>query len=400
MTKAQQDVFQTRRAAVVDAARPRTLAVHRLHGHNIRGLAVSANGKRLYVAHQKMPYRALADYEELHWGRMVANGVRVLDVDDVLRSETGQRLDGWLDEQGGIGGATGDPGGVVTGPHGVMAVAFSGVGEVVVRSHGHVKRIAVQTRPEAMAIKHHRLYVANRFDDSVSIIDLTRGAVIETISLGPAPEPTAIERGERLFFDARISHDGWMSCHSCHTDGHTAGLLVDTLGDGDYGAPKRVPSLLGTRNTGPWGWTGSAATLAGQVRDSVTTTMHGDPLTGAQTSDLVAYLESLEAPPSPYAGKRELIHRGRALFKSRDCVDCHSAPTFTSDATFHVGLADERNRRFFNPPSLHGVNQRDRLFHDGRAASLEDVLLSFRHQLDAPLSKEEVAALLEYLRSL
>ena len=105
-------------------------------------------------------------------------------------------------------------------------------------------------------------------------------------------------------------------------------------------------------------------------------------------------------PPSPDAGKRELIGRGRALFKSRDCVDCHTPPTFTSDSTFHVGLVDERNRRLFNPPSLRGVSQRDRLFHDGRAESLEDVLLRFRHQLDAPLSKKEAAALLEYLRSL
>ena len=191
-----------------------------------------------------------------------------------------------------------------------------------------------------------------------------------------------------------------MSCHSCHTDGHTSGLIVDTLGDGDYGAPKRVPSLLGTRNTGPWGWNGGMASLDIQVRKSIATTMHGEPPTDGQTSDLVAYLEALQTPQSPYRENRELIGRGRAVFRSRECMKCHTSPTFTSTGTFDVGLADERNRRSFNPPSLRGVSQRDRFFHDGRASSLEDVLLRFRHQLDEPLSSEQFAALLAFLRSL
>ena len=58
-----------------------------------------------------------------------------------------------------------------------------------------------------------------------------------TLGPVPAPEPDAVARGERLFHDARLSHDGWMSCHSCHVDGHTNGLVADTLGDGSYGAP-------------------------------------------------------------------------------------------------------------------------------------------------------------------
>ena len=387
------------RMAVVDAARFRTLAMHGIHGHNIRGLAASADGKQLYVAHQRIPDRALADYEELHWGRMVTNAVRVLDVDELLRAETGGRLEGWIDEQGGIGGATGDPGGVVTGPGGVTAMAFSGVGEIVVRTSRYVKRIDVGAHPGAMALLHDRLYVANRFDDSVSVVDLTRGAPLETIPLGPAPELTAAERGEKLFFDARVSHEGWMSCHSCHTDGHSAGLLVDTLGDGDYGAPKRIPSLLGTRGTGPWGWTGSASTLAEQVHSSITTTMHGDPLSGARVADLVAYLESLDAPPASM-GKPDTVLRGGALFESEGCTDCHEPPLFTSDDLFDVGLTDEHDRRRFNPPSLRGVGQRSRLFHDGRADGLEDVLRKYRHQLDGPLPEDELEALSAYLRSL
>jgi len=386
--------------AVVDAAQAKLLDVRRLNGHNIRGLAVSTDGKQLYVAHQQMTSLARADYEELHWGRMLANAVQVFDVQDVLACDASPLAPGWLDVHGDIGSATADPVGVITAADGTVAVALSGVGEVAIRRGGYAKRIRVGRRPEALAVDQDRLYVANRFDDTISIIDLHRGELVETVSLGPVPELTAAERGERLFFDARLSHDGWLSCHSCHTDGHSSGLVVDTLGDGDYGAPKRVPSLLGTRDTGPWGWNGSVATLDAQVRKSVKTTMHGEPLTDRRASDLVAYLESLQTPSSPFRGKRDLISRGKALFESRGCVECHTGPTLTSAGTFNVGLTDQRDRKLFNPPSLRAISQRGRFFHDARTDRLADVLVRDRHQLDEALSETESAALLSYLRSL
>ncbi|HND53507.1 MAG TPA: hypothetical protein PLV92_13955, partial [Pirellulaceae bacterium] len=66
---------------------------------------------------------------------------------------------------------------------------------------------------------------------------------------------------------------------------------------------------------------------------------------------------------------------------------------------FDVGLADERGERRFNPPSLLGVSQRDALFHDGRARSLEEVVGKFKHaEIDVPESDRP--ALLAFLRSL
>ena len=89
-----------------------------------------------------------------------------------------------------------------------------------------------------------------------------------------------------------------MSCHSCHSDGHTNNLVSDTLGDGSYGTPKRVPSLLGVATTEPWTWTGSVTRLDDQVRNSIATTMHGTKLLDSQIGDLTAYLTSLAPPPS------------------------------------------------------------------------------------------------------
>ena len=286
------------RIGVIDAANLKLLGIRTLDGHNVRGLAVSADGKDLYVAHQQFNSTGRADYEDLHWGRLVTNAVQVFKTQGFIENNFADRdggaiTRGWLDRFGGIGGASGDPAAVVTDGHGLMAVCLSGSGEVAIRSGGLVRRIAVGQRPTAMAIDNGRLFVANRFDDSVTVISPDTGKVVQTISLGKRPQLSAIERGELLFFDARLSHDNWMSCHSCHTDGHSTGLLVDTLGDGDYGAPKRIPSLLGTRNTGPWAWNGSMNSLSDQIQKSVTTTMHGDRLTERQAKDLVSYLESL-----------------------------------------------------------------------------------------------------------
>jgi cytochrome c peroxidase len=225
-----------------------------------------------------------------------------------------------------------------------------------------------------------------------------------TISLGPRPNMTAAQRGERLFYNAKLSHDGWMSCHSCHTDGHTSNLLSDTLGDASYGAPKRVPSLLGVAATGPWTWTGSMARLEDQVAKSIATTMHGTKLKDSQVADLKAYLETLSPPPptTEAADKADsgAVASGRVIFHERKCGACHALPEYTSQERYDVGLRDEVGNREFNPPSLRGVRGRDSFLHDGRARSLEEVFQTEKHPRGLVLSPKEVAELVAFLKTL
>jgi YVTN family beta-propeller protein len=323
-----------------------------------------------------------------------------VEVSKLLDGEPQKPIAGWLNSFGDVGSATADASEVLTGLDNLVAVAFSGVGEVSVRYKNSSRRIQVGLAPEAMASDGETLYVANRLDDTVSVIDLATGKVRQTISLGPTPALTAEERGEKLFFDAKLSHDGWLSCHSCHSEGHTAGLVVDTLGDGDYGAAKLVPSLLGTRDTQPWGWNGTMELLHQQIQQSFTTTMHGEPLSTRELEDVFAYITSLDAPPPFGDAPKELIAEGKAIFEGKGCVNCHAPPAYTTPVTVEVDLVDEQGRSRFNPPSLRGVGHRRRFFHDGRAKSLEDVLQKVRHQLEDPLTPQETKALLAFLRSL
>jgi cytochrome c peroxidase len=254
--------------------------------------------------------------------------------------------------------------------------------------------------------------VANTLDDSISVVDLQQRAVAGHIPLGPQPELTLAQRGEQLFYDARLSLDGWFSCHSCHTDGHTNGHRNDNLGDNSFGAPKRVLSLLGVADTPPWAWTGYVHDLRVQAEKSITTTLRGRQPPHEVVAALAAYMETLEPPPSvdrlrmavadpaARAAWHQSVQRGREVFDQHGCAACHEPPTYTSRDNYDVGLADELGTRHFNPPSLRGISQRDAFFHDNRAATLEEVFTRYKHQLSGELSPDQLRDLVTFLRSL
>jgi cytochrome c peroxidase len=225
------------------------------------------------------------------------------------------------------------------------------------------------------------------------------------IQLGASPpDLRPEERGEVLFYDARLSLDGWFSCHSCHTDGHSNGRLNDNLSDGSLGTPKRVLSLLGTKDTEPWAWNGKMPDLESQIRQSVKSTMQGRAPTAEQVRDLTAFLKTLSPPPALAKARNSMDpkarKRGEQVFERQKCATCHAPPFYTSTATYDVGLRDEAGASHFNPPSLRGLSQAGPYFHDNRANTLEEVFARYRHRLADQLSAEEISDLLHFLNSL
>jgi len=342
----------------------------------------------------------------VHWGGILTNVLRSVAVRDLLDPLADVLAHNVTVHLGDIGRAAGDPAGVTIRSDGVAVATFAGVNELAFdRGLGFEwKRVTVGARPTAVALTPdgQQALVVNTLDDSLSVVRLAgEGTVQQTIPLGVPRELSAGERGERFFFDARLSHDGWMSCHSCHTDGHTNGQLVDNFTDGTEYTPKRVLSLRGVRDTAPYAWDGHLATLSDQVRHSVTSTMQGEPLADSQVSDLVAYLSTLavETEDRPNTDQT-LIARGRRIFDRLECGRCHTSPSYTSAETYDVGLKDERGLDRFNPPSLRGLRAGDAFLHDGRAQRLEEVFQDQRHRLSAPLDEDELPALTAFLKSL
>ncbi|MFG0332378.1 MAG: cytochrome c peroxidase [Maioricimonas sp. JB049] len=379
--------------------------VHRLPDHNIRSMVRTRDGGELLLSCQRLNPLARGDFDDLDWGILLTNGVRVVNAADLLDPKCDLAAASEIESMKIPSDAAGDPGPILIHPRGRMLICLSGVSEVAIGGEDFIAmdRHEVGERPVAAAVSRdgERFYVAGMLSDTVTVLDLTGPLWRRTIRLGPPAKLTAAARGELLFYDARQSHDLWMSCHSCHTDGHTVDRIVDTLGDSDYGAPKRIPSLLGVARTGPWAWNGRMRRLEDQVRMSVAKTLHGVPLNDDQTRDLTAFLETLELPDLPTAiGDSGSVARGREVFASSGCAECHAGPEYTSADVYDVGLIDEQGRSRFNPPSLRGVSLQSAWLHDARATTLESVFVEHEHPRASAVDKADLADLLAFLRSL
>ena len=387
------------------------LGLRTFPGHNVRGLEISAKGEMLLIAHQMLNELAHTVRNDVHWGLLMSNDLRWLRLENVIKGGEHLYSGAHMHPLGEAGSATGDPSGMVVTDSGTVVVILGGVGEIAYGKEDDfsLQRLEVGLRPVDVVIddRSQRIYTANMLGDSISVVDLEAQQSRE-ISMGPQAPWTIVDRGEKLFFSAKLSHDGWMSCHSCHTDGHTNGMLNDNFSDKSFGAPKRVLSLLGKQDTAPFAWNGKAENLQTQIKNSLTLTMQMDEIpSDKQLSELVAFVKTLQAPPSIDQARQQVdvnaIQRGKEVFRKADCRQCHAPPAFTVGGLFDVGLTDSEGNQEFNPPSLRGVGQRVHFFHDNAAKTLTDVFLIHGHpspESDQVLSPQQVSDLVHYLRSL
>jgi DNA-binding beta-propeller fold protein YncE len=400
----------------------------RLAGDNLRGVTVSPDGHWAYIAH--LFERGFPTTEEnIGHGWVTASRVsRVLLDEDAPKEALA------LDPQGH---AVGDPEGIAVSPDGrwlaiagsgthellllragdAPFVAFGGPGDFIepelLTSSERFRRVPVGGRPVGVAFSpdSRTVYAANVLDNSLQTVDVAAAKLTRSVSLGGPTAPSPARRGEAIFTDATRSHNQWFSCNTCHADGHTNGTTFDTLNDGRYGNPKKVPSLRGVAETGPWTWHGWQTNLEAAAIKSLTDTMHGPPVQPGDAAALVAYMRSIPFPPNPYRlpdGRlTPAAQRGKKVFESEKagCAHCHPAPLFTDGGIHDVGLGEPDDvYKGYNPPSLRNVYARAPYLHDGRAATLMDVLTG-DHRPEkvtgrGKLAGVELADLIEYVKSL
>ncbi|MCM2348089.1 MAG: c-type cytochrome, partial [Acidovorax soli] len=142
---------------------------------------------------------------------------------------------------------------------------------------------------------------------------------------------------------------------------------------------------------------------------------HGtEDLVSAKLPALQAYQLSLGAPPAP-AGSFDpaAAERGRIVFEGNGkCVACHSGGSFTDANTrLHPpgdsmaepetpSYASRSATKLYRTSPLKGVWQHAPYFHDGSAATLDDVAQTYNTRQSLGLSAQEVADLAQYLKSL
>ena len=126
---------------------------------------------------------------------------------------------------------------------------------------------------------------------------------------------------------------------------------------------------------------------------------------------LKAYQHSIKAPKPP-AGSFDVAAagRGKAVFLTKaKCATCHSAPLLTDNSlrtASEIGIDDFEAMRSptgkYRTPPLGGLFARSKggFYHDGRFATLPDVVDHYDNHFTLNLSQTEKRDLVEYLKSL
>jgi mono/diheme cytochrome c family protein len=140
-------------------------------------------------------------------------------------------------------------------------------------------------------------------------------------------------------------------------------------------------------------------------------------LVGPVLPALRAYQLSLDAPPPP-PGSFDAVAavRGQLLFNGKgQCINCHSGPKFTDgnerlhEVSETVGepepngapsYASRSATKKYRTSPMRGVWQHPPYFHNGKAATLEDVVSTYNQRKALGLSPDEVKDLAQYLKSL
>jgi YVTN family beta-propeller protein len=285
-------------------------------------------------------------------------------------------------------------------------------------------RIPVGHNPRGVLLSPDgkRLYVADRLDDNLAVIDTTTLHVVSTIDLGGPKNADALRRGERLFYTADFAFQGQFGCANCHLDATIDGLQWDLEPDGfgkDIVDNRSLENLAGTE---PFKWNGGNADMPTECGPRTEKFFfRSQSFNQQQLTDLVTFVFSLPYRPNRYrAPNGELTpaqEHGKAIFErtkykngnpipdSNQCATCHSGPKYTNQQQVDVGTGKSTDRSpVIDVPQLSNVAYSAPYLHDGSARSLEEIWTVFNpkdtHGVSNDLTKDELNDLIEYLKTL
>ena len=238
-----------------------------------------------------------------------------------------------------------------------------------------------------------------------------------------------IELGRKLYFDARLSKDGSVSCATCHDpDKGFSDARPTSLGIGRQAGARNAPTVMNRLFSQEQFWDGRAADLEAQALGPIQNPIE----MGHTLPDMVSNLKGLSgyapafqaafgnpeinpdrvaqaiatyertvlAGNSPFdryqAGEKTMLSesavRGLSLFNDAaraNCVTCHAGFNFTDESYHNLGVGMEKpnpdwgrfgvtknefDKGAFKTPTLRNVAQSGPYMHDGSEATLLDVV--------------------------
>jgi len=284
-------------------------------------------------------------------------------------------------------------------------------------------RIAVGLNPRGLALTGdgRKLFVANRLDDSISVIDTRSNRVASTIKLEGRKDISAVRHGEQTFYTARYSFQGQIGCANCHIDSTFDGIEWNLEPDGFGRSIVDNKLLEGVKDTEPYKWTGTNPDIPTECGPRTEKYFwRSENYDNFTLTDLATYVRSLEPRPNrSRLADGELTpaqERGQAIFvrtvdkfkkpipEYNRCSYCHSGPKGTSQKIFDAGTRKPTdNTGLLKAPMLTNIALTAPYLHDGSARSLEEIWTVYnpddKHGRTNDLTKDELNDLIEYLRS-
>ena len=422
---------------VIDAAR--AVVVDRIPLHAIAGVfhAVFSADGRLGVVAELHPKNLVPLAHLEHGGAFV-------DTLTLFGADVGKPVEVPLDE---LERYASQPFGVAIAPDKSRIYVTSGGSEIVIVVdvprllrfiHAHpgpfaqdlsasanyvVTRIPVGHNPRGLTLSRDgtRLFVANRLDDTISIIDTRTNRVASTIALAGPKIVSVMRRGEQTFYTARYGFQGQIGCSNCHIDSTFDGLTWDLEPDG-FGRDIVDNKLLeGVKDIEPYKWNGGNPNLPTECGPRTEKYFwRSEQYDGLTLADLVVYIRNMptrpnrwrlpggELTPAQERGKavfeRAIDKFGKPIAESNRCSYCHSGPKGTNQKLFDVGTRKPTdNAGLLKAPQLTNIALTAPYLHDGSALTLEEIWTVFnpddQHGRTNDLTKDELNDLIEYLRT-
>jgi cytochrome c peroxidase len=263
---------------------------------------------------------------------------------------------------------------------------------------------------------------------------------ITPIPAPPPADPLKLALGESLFEDSRLSHDGTLTCSSCH-DIHTNGAddgRRKLARDGSK-LPFNILTVFNAALSFRLNWEGNFRTLEAQTQsslensanmatsvDEVLEKLNADPnvvsrfrraygrspdRTGLLDA-IATYERSLVTPGSRFdlwlggdaAALSAEEQKGYRLFKSLGCVSCHQGVNVGGNLFQRHGIfrpLASPKPEIVRVPSLRNVAATAPYFHDGSVPTLGEAVRKMgAAQLDQRLTDQQVEAIVAFLNTL
>ena len=286
-----------------------------------------------------------------------------------------------------------------------------------------VARVSVGHDPRGLTLSRdgRKLFVANRLDDTISVIDTHSNRVTRTIKMDGPKNISQMRHGEQTFYTARQSFQGQIGCATCHIDSTFDGITWDLEPDGFGRDIVDNKMIEGVKDTEPYKWNGGNPNIPTECGPRTEKYFwRSENYDNLTLADLTVYIRSLEPRPNRWimSGREQTPaqERGQTLFErsvdkfgkpiqeTNRCNYCHSGPKGTDHRLSDVGTRKPTdNSGKLKSAPLSGIALTGPYLHDGSARTLEEIWTVYnpedKHGRTNDLTKDELNDLIEYLRT-